>query len=440
MPCLFSRLSGACSLVVLMSMTASPNVRANVTHAVAAASDNSVAMTLREAITRTLQANPRLRQFEYTLRAQDARIDAAGSNQPLEVSVELENALGTSETKGFDAAEATFALSRVIELGGKREHRIAVASLDRDGIQIDRQAAQLDALAEVSRRFIHVASDERQLLLTQQAVDLAQHTVDAVKRRVDAAKSPEVEWHRANVELIRARIALEHAQHELLTSRVKLSAMWGEIEPRFTGVNASLDQLPQPVAFNSLIDKLRDSPDFTRFASTARLRDAEIRLAQSQRRPDFKVSAGIRRLEASDDQALVFGFSMPIGSRTRAAPGIAEATAKRAEADVSQEIAFLNARAQLFELYQELHHSVAEAKTLSAQVLPQMQEALSETEYAYERGRYSYLELVDSQRAYLDVQSALIEASASAHMLQVEIERLTAQPLTPAPVASGVGQ
>jgi cobalt-zinc-cadmium efflux system outer membrane protein len=58
-----------------------------------------------------------------------------------------------------------------------------------------------------------------------------------------------------------------------------------------------------------------------------------------------------------------------------------------------------------------------------------MEEALQETQYAFERGRYSYLELVDAQREYLAVQRERIDAAALAQVLAIEIERLTNAPL-----------
>ena len=72
-----------------------------------------------------------------------------------------------------------------------------------------------------------------------------------------------------------------------------------------------------------------------------------------------------------------------------------------------------------------------EAETLKTDMLPRVQEALKETEYAFTRGRYSYLELVDAQREYLAVQAALIDAATDAHELRTEIERLTDAPLAP---------
>jgi len=44
---------------------------------------------------------------------------------------------------------------------------------------------------------------------------------------------------------------------------------------------------------------------------------------------------------------------------------------------------------------------------------------------AYEVGRYSYLEWLSVQNELLDSQSALLNASLSAHQNKIEIERLT---------------
>src|SRR5690349_6624164 len=73
-------------------------------------------ITLREAVEAALKNNPDLKTFGFSLRAQDARIDGASLRPTPELSVDVENVLGSGETQGFDAAEITFALSQVIEL------------------------------------------------------------------------------------------------------------------------------------------------------------------------------------------------------------------------------------------------------------------------------------------------------------------------------------
>ena len=388
-------------------------------------------LTLRQAIESTLRSNPGLQVFAFELRAQDARIQQAALRPAPTLGAEVENVLGSGETRGVDAAEATFSLSQIVELGNKRDRRVSAATLAREGMGVEQQAAQLDVLAEVTRRFIHVASDQAQLDLTRRGAQLTQTTVEGVTRRVQAGRSPDVELIRAQAALTRAHIDQRHAEHELLASRRKLAAMWGEPEAAFGTVVADLYQLAQPAEFDALVSRLKENPDFLRFASEARLRDAEIRLAEAQRRPDIEFSAGVRRLQDSRDQAFMLGASVPLFSRRQAAPAIAEARALRGQVDAEQHAAFVNARAQVFELYQELRHAIDETQILQREVLPQMEQALKQTEYAYERGRYSYLELVEGQRAYLDTQRALIEAAATGQTLQAEIERLTGESLKP---------
>jgi cobalt-zinc-cadmium efflux system outer membrane protein len=87
-------------------------------------------------------------------------------------------------------------------------------------------------------------------------------------------------------------------------------------------------------------------------------------------------------------------------------------------------------QATLYELHQQLSRSIEDVRALKDDIRPRSAEALSETQRAYERGRYSYLELVDAQREYLAVQAALIAAAANAHLLRVEIERLTNSPVS----------
>ncbi len=387
-------------------------------------------LTLAAAIDRTLAGNPELGVFVHRQGAQQARIDAAALSTPFEVSAEVEDAFGTGRASGFDTAETTFAFSKLIELGDKRELRIDGARQAADLIAAERTAAELDVLAEVARRFIHVASDQEHLALTMRGTVLAEETVAATAERVSAARAPDVELRRARVALARAAIEREHAEHELLSSRRRLAAIWGAREPDFDEVVGDLYALPEIDSFESLLARLGDSPEFLRFASEARLRDAELRVAEAQARANLTVNAGVRFLHDTNDEAFVFGISRPVGAATRAGSAAALAAALRAETDAGLEAHRVRAEAQLFELYQELRHALTEAETLDSAVIPEMQAALEDTRYAFERGRYSFLEWVDAQRELIDVERARIDAAANAHLFLVEIERLTGEPMT----------
>ncbi|MDX2300467.1 MAG: TolC family protein [Xanthomonadaceae bacterium] len=391
-------------------------------------------LTLGEAVNAALARNPDLAAFAFELRAQDARTRQAALRPPLQASVEAENILGTGDTHGLDAAELTFALSGVVELGGKRSHRVSAALAQFGVVEVESQSRQLDVLAEVTRRFIAVAAAQERLRLAQRGSELASQTVAGSERRVNAAKSPHVELDRAHIAQGRARLEQRRAVIELDAARRQLAAMWGESQPAIGGqlfgeVRGDLFVLPPTGDFDELLGRLKTNPDFLRFASETRLREAELRLAATLRKPDLTLSAGVRRLEQSGDNAVVASLSIPLFSGSRARSFVAEAQARRERVDAERRAAEVKASATLYELLQQLSQAVFEARALKDDMLPRVEEALRETRYAYDRGRYSYLELVDAQREYLTVQQALIAAATDAHILRTEIERLTNAPL-----------
>lgn len=386
-------------------------------------------LTLARAIDAALRSNPDLLASAYELSAAQARLVQAGLRPNPEVSLELENFAGAGATRGVDELETTLSLSQVVEMGGKRELRRSLGEADIDFVTIEQRARELDLLAEVARRFINVVAAQERVRFADEAVALAQTTLDAIGARVEAGRSPEAERSRARIALVRATIEQRQAQSELRSARYSLSANWGSPEPVFTQAKANLFDLRAVEPFPSLMERLERSPDFVRFASETRLRESELRLAQAQARPNLSFSLGVRRLEGSDDAALVAGFSMPLPTSDRNQGTIREAQIRVTQTAAMRDAAFIRTRASLLSLYQELTAARARVETLRDEALPQAQQALDQTRSGYERGRFSFLELVTVQEELLALRAATIDAAADYHRMLAEIERLTSTAL-----------
>lgn len=386
-------------------------------------------LDLPAALRRALDKQPRLAGFVHELRAQEARTGEAALAPPTSVGLLVEDVAGDDARRGFDAAQSTLSLSRVIELGGKREARVAAADAERTRLTTRHAAAQLDAAAEVARRFVETLHEREGVRIAGEELRQAEATHRAVERRVRAALAPAAEVARAGVRIAQARLELEHAEHLLQSSRVYLAAAMGERSVLFGETVGDLYSLPPPAPLDELLARLEKTPDFESFIDDARLRDAQVRLAQVQRRPDLRAEIGVRRFEADGGLAVVAGVSIPLQSGSRARFGVDAAAATRAKADSEREAAYLAVRAQLLAQYSELKHSLLEAGTLREEIIPQLETALSRTEYAYERGRYSYLELADVQRELLLVRRRVADVAADFHTIRIEIERLTGQSL-----------
>lgn len=384
--------------------------------------------TLAEALQRAEARHPLFESWRARLRAAEGRSLQAALRPTPELGLAVENVFGQGELSGTDAAETTLTFSRLIERGGLRDRRVDAAGAERALLLDEGQIARLDLRAEIARRFVHVLSDQAQLDITREGTKLAQDTADEVRRRVDAGRSPLAELSRTQVALERARLEEEHAEHELLSSRRHLAAATGTPQADFGEAEGDLLNLPAVAAFEVMLARLQTTPDLLRFASQARLRESELRLAQARRSPGLHLGAGLRRLEAGDDIGLVFEARLPLFAGAQERGNLAEAEARIAQLGPDREQAWLLAQAQLFALYQELNHARTEVEVQRARVVPAIEAALKQTQYAYERGRYSLLELRDAQAEWAAQRRRLIEAAAEYHAHLIEIQRLTGAP------------
>jgi cobalt-zinc-cadmium efflux system outer membrane protein len=388
------------------------------------------ALTLADALRAASSNNPALRGEPFELQALEGRRQQAGARPNPELDLELENFAGSGAFSGTDQLEATLALSQLIELGGKRDARTALATGEYDLLRADQAVRRLDVQAEVARRFLAVVSGQERLALARRTSELSAEVHAGIRKRVEAARSPVAEASRANIARIRAGIEVSDAERRLESSRLALAATWGASEPGFGMARGDLLAFPAVAGFDALAAKLEQNPDQLRYLSEERLREAELRLAQATKAPDITLGAGVRRLEESGDNALVMSFSVPLPVANRNAGAIAESQARLAQLPYQREAALLDARTRLFAFYQELEQSRAEAQALEAELVPQARQALAQTREGFERGRFSYLEVAAAQGELLDLELARIEAASSFHLLLIEIERLTSQPQT----------
>ena len=385
---------------------------------------NKESLSLAKAIALATQHNP-------SIAAQAQATDAAASRGTLEalapnlvVESELENFAGSGATSGVQSLESTVRVTRVFELGDKPALRRSVGAAELDRLAADQQAARLELSAEVARRFVHVLSDQAMLVTAQRATQLAAKARDAARERVTAGASSPAALGRAEIALARAEIEEEHAEHELLSSRMKLAVLWGDETPAFAQAEGELFTLIGPESFDSYRARLDASPDLARFTAGLRAEDARIRLAQAKRKPDVSVSAGVRRLETFDDQALVASFSIPLGTRRRADLEERAARASRGVLERDLDTRRLELHATLFELYQEIVHARTEAESLQTRVRPQAEAMLQTTEQGYRAGRFSLLELADAQIQLIEVEREAIRAAAQFHTQLIDIKRV----------------
>lgn len=386
-----------------------------------------VPLTLAEAMSRVAREHPELRLADAQRPLLEARRDAALLGPPLTVGVELENALGTGSTRGFDAAELTVSLAGVLERGGKLDARRVLAQANLDASAPQREIARLDLMAAVAQRYLAVTEARAQLGIAQTDIEQRRRAVAAARLRLQAGASPESVLLTAQAMLAQAEVDRDRAQHADRAARVALAALWREREPGFDVATGDPMQLPALQPFEILAETLQRTPELAVLASERRVRDAQLQLARTQARPDLSWQLGVRNSRDSGDTSLVGGFNLPLGSVARAATEIRAAEAELALNGVEREARELQLYVTLAQAHGRYETSRLEVARMQRDVLPKLQRAENAAEKAWRSGAISYMEWAQLQAMRIEARQRQLEAAIAAQAGLIEIQRLTGQ-------------
>ena len=392
----------------------------------AAAADR---MTLDDAFTRVAQAHPDLRLVDARSSVLTAEREQAVLRPALNVGADIENALGTGRTRGVDSAEMTLSLSSVLERGGKLDARRTLAQSRIDALAVQRETSRLDLLAETARRYLAIVRADRKRALAAMDVSQRQRTVAAARQRLQAGASPESVVLTAQAALARAELARDRAEQQRVVARQHLAALWGERSPTFDVITANPLHLPPIESMQALAAELERTPELAQFADARRVAQARLQLARTAATPDLSWQFGVRRLQESNDTALVASVSMPLGNRSRAQPGIRASEAELDMLAIELEAKGLSLYSTLVEAHGRYKVAQAEVARLQDDVLPKLAKAEQAAERAYRAGAISYLEWAQLQAERTVMAQQQLDVALDAQRALIEIQRLTGQAL-----------
>ncbi|MUV13372.1 TolC family protein [Noviluteimonas gilva] len=392
-------------------------------------------LSLDDAFARVAESHPELRLLGARRDVLSAERDRAGLRSPLIAGASIENAFGTGEASGLQSAELTLSLASVLERGGKLDARRTLAQSRIDALAVERESRRLDLLAEVARRYLAMVAAKRQGEIAQLDIAQRQRTVAGARQRLQAGASPESVVLTAQAALARAELERARAEQAYAAARQHLAALWGERAPTFDIVGADPLVLPPVADFATLTTLLDHTPELAQFADERRIREARLQLARSEVSADLDWQVGVRRLQATDDVALIGSVSMPLGARRRAEPEIRAADAELASLEIEREAKGLSLYSTLADAHGSYRTAQLEVERLQKDVLPRLAKAEAAAERAYRAGAISYLEWAQLQSERTSASKQQLDAALEAQRALIEIQRLTGEPFVATPAA-----
>ena len=386
-------------------------------------------LTLADALARVEAGHPFLRTRDAESRLAAARSAQAAARPSAEISLQLENALGTGELSAARSLETTLQLSRALDLADRRAARTTVATARNDAEHLAWQERRRELHAEAACRFIRVVAAQAALTAAHEFTALALSTADTVAAQARAHVALPADTARARLALADATLEGEHAEHLLLSARQSLASLWGAAAPDFDTALADLTTLPAAAPYETLLARLNATPAQARYTALTRWRDAQERLARRETtRGETRWSAGLRRVEATDNFGFVFGLGYALPNRASGEASASEARAERDRTVADGEAALHAVRATLFSLYQELGHARLAHDTARDALIPAATAWLAAIDAGLAAGRYHARDQLEARAALFSARRRQVQAAAEYHATLVEVEHLLAAP------------
>jgi cobalt-zinc-cadmium efflux system outer membrane protein len=294
---------------------------------------------------------------------------------------------------------------------GKLRMSRAVANQEIRQAQFLFDAWQLRVLGDVRLRYFDALAAQRRVELTGELARIGDELVASTRRLLENRQVSENNLLQAEIEAEQSQILFDNARNEHLEAWRRLAAVIGlpMLEP--TRVAGALDaDVPEYPWEECLALLLSESPQLA--AAEARIARARFAVARSRREvvPNVDAMVGLAHdNQTGDGVAMVqVGVPLPVFNRNQGNILSAQAELAAAQSDILR--LELDLQDRLAMAYRRYANSRQQAERYTQRILPRAQQSLDLVTTAYGKGQVDYLTLITTQRTYLQVNLAALEA------------------------------
>jgi len=376
-------------------------------------------LTYQGALDRALAANPQIAAARLRNGVALANRAVAGERLNPELHVEFEKETPTR----------AYGMAFPIELGGKRDRRIAVGDAEIRTGEAELAAVTAEVTAAVRRAFYsRVLAEQRQALLAD-VQGIAVRARDAAQARFDAGDVP-------RIELVQAQLAVADAENQAVAARGTVAAARADLNALLAfpldpvpPLDTALDAAPGLTADQAVARARAGNAEIVVLDRRLDEQRARIALAKALQTPDITPEATLTRgaePEFSTGWRAAVAITLPIFTSHKAGVQVEEATLgqltlerEAAVAKISGAVvsaaALADAQRQQYVRYRD-------------EILPQALELERMAEDAYRLGQTgisAYLQALQSTR---DVRLRSIQAASDFQSALADLEQAMGVP------------
>jgi outer membrane protein, heavy metal efflux system len=312
-----------------------------------------------------------------------------------------------------DSVETTAKISSIIVRGGKRKLQIKAAKQQKKVAEL----VDLAVLSRVKTRSkqlaVNVLKQQRLLFLEKERLNSRNHFFEEVKLKVQKGRLNSVEEKRARILVSQQLINIKKRERELVNAKNTLSLMWGFSEATFEVLEDPFFKLSPLKDRRFFKEKLSLNSDLRIRKNRIDSAEIDMEIEKSIKSQNILVSGGLKH--EGDSNSLVVSAGIPIAVFNKNEGAIEASKQSFNLKKLDYEHSFLEAQKSLEQQYSNLEILVEEIEGLDKYIIPQVIEVFEAVEDGYLKGKYTYLDVLDSQNSLFEFKESYIETVADYH-------------------------
>jgi len=395
-----------------------------------------------------LENNPEIRAALHERDAASQRIaPAAALDDPVLEAGVINAPLASSTFNREDMTMKMIGLSQRLPFPGKRGLREAVAAKDAEGVGYGYQETLNRVIRDVKIAYFDLGFTLQRTRLVEKNKQILEDLLHIAEKHYGVGLGSQADALKAQTQVSRMLDELLKLARERPTVEAELIRALGRNAivappvpeaPQLREETLSLESLhatalaqrPQLLALQSIVSRNEKALELARKNYYP---DFDIRLAYGQR---DNMLDGSRR---PDMVTLTVAVNLPVWRESKIAPRVAEALAKRDQAQSLYQAQRNEVAANLRQQVALAEQNLQSARLYQTAILPQARLTVESAISAYQVNRVDFLTLLDSQMTVFNYEISLAAAMAAYNKALAEIDLLIGKPPPPISLPTPAG-
>lgn len=383
-------------------------------------------ISLAEVIATALKDNPRLKAAQQKLKASQNRVRSAYGLPDPWVGLEYQN-VPRGTTRFQDADMKMYTISQEIPWPGKLSLKAKVNRSQAGVIDAEYKAKERDIITKVKQAYFELYLADKLIDINKESLALTAQIIKIAERKYTVGKAILGEVLKMQVEeakLSNQSITLENQKQ---VAQAKLNTLLNREISTETGIPEYQEHKPFPYSLEDLYRLVKiNQPELLGAATAVKQSSLNLSLTKREYFPDFMLT--YKQRFDSGDMANgwdgMFNVTVPLWfwqkQNNMAREMRAEKEMALADYKAMENMALLEVK----QMYLKLDAAQRQIDLTKNSILPQTAQVLKISRTGYESDKVGFLELLDSQRMYLEAQQDYYMSLVDFQMTKTELEQI----------------